>query len=647
MSGGLSCVRRGSFKKSERIRLFPGCAIARRVYLWYHCFIPARGAAGRAGERSPGAGKRPGAGRTPAGKERGIAPMRDLKRDIAAQLKQTIMTVYPAAEGLPEDLSGLLEVPPDPQMGDYAFPCFKLSRSLRKAPPVIAQSLEAAFDAPETARAECAGGYLNFFLNRGNFAQSTLKAVLDAKGRWGAGTEGEGKTICLDYSSINIAKRFHIGHLSTTVLGNSLRKIFDFLGYKTVSINHLGDWGTQFGKMIAAYKHWGDKETVEKGGVDEMTRLYVRFNQEAAENPALEAEGRAWFKKIEDGDEEALTIFKWFKDVTLKDAMRVYDILGVRFDSYAGESFYADKTAAVVEELEQKGLLRDSEGAKIVDLEEYGMPPMLILKSDGATLYHTRDLAAALYRMNTYHFDQCLYVVAYQQDLHFRQLFKVLELMGYDWAATRMKHVAFGMVSYEGQALSTRKGVMIYLDELLTRAQEKALEIINEKSPNLPDKEEVARQVGVGAVVYSTLQNGRIKDIDFWWDRALNFDGETGPYVQYTCARCGSVLRRSGDLQNAAPDYAALDNDEAQQLLLLLSRFPEAVRDAANKYEPYLINRAVTDLAKAYNKFYYEHRVLDESDPAGTKARLELTQAVQEVIRTGLSLLGIEAPERM
>ena len=573
--------------------------------------------------------------------------MSNLKQDIAEKITQTILTVYPDAQGLPEDLSGLLEVPPDPKMGDYAFPCFKLSRVLRKGPPVIAQSLAEAFDAPDLARAECAGGYLNFFLNRGNFAKNTLDAVLSAGDRWGAGEEGAGKTVCLDYSSINIAKRFHIGHLSTTVLGNSLRKIFDFLGYKTVSINHLGDWGTQFGKMIAAYKRWGDKETVEKGGVDEMTRLYVRFNEEAAENPALEEEGRAWFKKIEDGDEEALAIFHWFKDVTLKDAMRVYDILGVKFDSYAGESFYADKTAAVVQELSDKGLLKDSDGAKVVDLEEYGMPPCLILKSDGATLYHTRDLAAALYRMNTYHFDQCLYVVAYQQDLHFRQLFKVLELMGYDWAKTKMKHVAFGMVSYEGQALSTRKGVMIYLDELLTKAQEKALAIINEKSPNLENREEVARQVGIGAVVYSTLQNGRIKDIDFRWDSALNFDGETGPYVQYTCARCGSVLRKSLDLSGVTPDYAALDNDEAQQLLLLLSRFPETVRDAADKYEPSFINRAVTDLAKAYNKFYYEHRVLEESDPAGTAARLALTKAVRNVIRTGLSLLGIEAPERM
>ena len=571
----------------------------------------------------------------------------DSRRAIADTLLSTIKQCFSDAPGLPEDLYGFLEVPPSKDLGDYAYPCFPLAKILHKAPDQIASAVAAAYSNPDLARVEPVKAYLNFFLNRGTFAQQTLNSVLSAGDRWGASDEGKGKTVCMDYSSINIAKRFHIGHLSTTVIGNSLKRIYDFLGWHTVSINHLGDWGTQFGKMIAAYKHWGDRETVERNGVDEMTRLYVRFGQEAANNPALEDEGRLWFKKIEDGDPEALEIFHWFKDVTLKDAMRVYDILGVHFDSYAGESFYADKTGRVVEELESKGLLKDSDGAKIVDLEAYGMPPCLILKSDGATLYHTRDLAAALYRKDTYHFDLCLYVVAYQQDLHFRQLFKVLELMGYDWARDQMKHVAFGMVSFEGQALSTRKGVMILLDDLLTRAQEKALDIINEKSPNLSDKETVARQVGVGAVVYATLQNNRIKDIDFWWDRALNFDGETGPYVQYTCARCGSVLRKAPDMSEVEPDYAALDNDEAQQLLLLLSRFPDAVKDAAEKYEPSMVTRATTEIAKAYNKFYYEHRILDEDDMSGTKARLLLTEAVRNVIRTGLYLIGVEAPERM
>ncbi|MDO5327136.1 MAG: arginine--tRNA ligase [Clostridia bacterium] len=556
-----------------------------------------------------------------------------------------LRAAFPEAQGLPEDLAALLEVPPEQSMGDYAFPCFKLSKALRMGPPMIAQKLAAAVEKPEIARVECVGGYLNFFFNRENFARELMNAIMAAPEKWGSSQDGQGKTVCMDYSSINIAKRFHLGHLSTTVIGNSLKRIYDFQGWKTVSINHLGDWGTQFGKMICAYKKWGDKEAVEKGGVDEMTRLYVRFGQEAEKNPTLEDEGRAWFKKIEEGDKEALEIFQWFKEVTLKDAMKVYDVLDVHFDSYAGESFYADKTGRVVEELEQKGLLKDSDGAKIVDLEEYGMPPCLILKSDGATLYHTRDLAAAIYRKETYHFDQCLYIVAYQQDLHFKQLFKVLELMGYDWARDQCKHVAFGMVSYEGQAMATRKGHVVLLDELLTRAQEKALGIINEKSPNLENKEEVARQVGVGAVVYATLQNNRIKDIDFWWDRALNFDGETGPYVQYTFARCCSVLRKAPEI-TAAPDYASLTDDEAQALLRLLSRFPETVAEACLRNEPSIVTRATTEIAKAYNKYYYEHRILDD-DAGATAARLELTRATRQVIKTGLYLIGLDAPERM
>jgi len=569
----------------------------------------------------------------------------DMRQRIADLAGEMLHAAFPNAQGLPEDLAALLEVPPEQSMGDYAFPCFKLSKALRMGPPMIAKKLSEAVNKPEIARVECVGGYLNFFFNRENFARELLCAIMAAPEKWGSSQSGAGKTVCMDYSSINIAKRFHLGHLSTTVIGNSLKRIYDFQGWHTVSINHLGDWGTQFGKMVCAYKKWGDREAVEKGGVDEMTRLYVRFNEEAEKDPALEDEGRAWFKKIEDGDEEALEIFQWFKEVTLRDAMKVYDILGVHFDSYAGESFYADKTGRVVEELQEKGLLEDSDGAKIVNLEEYGMPPCLILKSDGATLYHTRDLAAALYRKETYHFDQCLYIVAYQQDLHFKQLFKVLELMGYDWAKDQCKHVAFGMVSYEGQAMATRKGHVVLLDELLTRAQDKALSIIQEKSPNLENKEEVARQVGVGAVVYATLQNNRIKDIDFWWDRALNFDGETGPYVQYTFARCCSVLRKAPELAEA-PDYAALTDDEAQALLRLLSRFPETVAEACLRNEPSIVTRATTDIAKAYNKYYYEHRILDD-DPAATAARLELTRACRQVIKTGLYLIGLEAPERM
>ena len=571
----------------------------------------------------------------------------DIKTRIAQLLADTLHKIWPEAEGLPEaaDIRGQLAVPPDPNLGDYAFPCFRFAKVLRMAPPKIAEAVAAAFDAPETARVEAVNGYLNFFLNRVNFAKGTLENVLVSGEKYGSSDMGAGKTICLDYSSINIAKRFHIGHLSTTMLGHSLKRIYEHLGYKTVGINHLGDWGTQFGKMICAYKLWGSEEQVEKGGVNELTRLYVKFHAEAEEHPELEDEGRAWFKKIEDGDPEALRIFNWFKELTLRDTARVYDLLGVKFDSYAGESFYNDKMGRVIDELKAKNLLTISDGASIVDLEKYNMPPCLILKKDGATLYATRDIAAALYRHDTYHFDKCLYVVAYQQDLHFRQWFKVLELMGYAWAKDCV-HVAFGMISYEGQSLSTRKGNIVYLEDLLDQAQEKALKIIEEKSPNLENKADVARQVGIGAVVYADLSNNRIKDIDFSWDRALNFDGETGPYVQYTHARCCSVLRKAAELNLPDPDYSALQDDEAQDCLRKLGRFPDVIKEAADKYEPSMITRAVTDLAQAYNKFYYEHRILDD-DPAVAAARVALTRAMKSVIKTGLYLIGIEAPERM
>lgn len=563
---------------------------------------------------------------------------------LASLLCGAAERAFPGQE-LPGDIRSLLEVPPDSKMGDYAFPCFRLSKALRMGPQQIAEKLRAELDGESAAKAVVAGGYLNFFLNREHFARDVIGEVLAANGRWGASMEDEGKTVCLDFSSINIAKRFHIGHLSTTVIGAALARIYAYLGWKTVSINHLGDWGTQFGKMIAAYKHWGSDEMIEKGGVQALSDLYVRFHQEAQSDPKLDDEGRAWFKKIEDGDEEALRIFTKFKEMTLRDAQRVYDVLGTRFDSYNGEAFYNDKMAPVIDSLREKGLLKESDGAWVVDLEEDGMPPCLILKSDGATLYATRDLAAALYRKSTYRFNKCLYVVAYQQELHFRQLFRVLEKMGCDWAKDEMTHVAFGMVSYEGAALSTRKGNVIYLDELLKKAQEKALGILEEKSPGIEDKETVARQVGVGAVVFSTLFNQRIKDIDFWWDKALNFDGETGPYVQYTAARIASVLRK-GKGVSKEPDYAGVTSDEAQQLLLSLSRFPEAVRDAMERNEPYLVTRAVVDVAKCYNKFYYEQRIITDSE-SESAARLLLSRAAREVIVAGLGLIGVETPDRM
>ena len=571
----------------------------------------------------------------------------DMMTKIAQLTAAALTDTWPEAQGLPNavEIRGLLAVPPDRAMGDYAFPVFRLAKALRMGPPVIAQKLVAAWAHEDVARAEAVNGYVNFFLNRVNFAKETLDAVLAQGEKFGSSDMGNGKTVCLDYSSINIAKRFGVGHLSTTMIGHALKRIHDFLGYRTVGINHLGDWGTQFGKMIYAYKTWGNKADVDEKGVSELLRLYVKFHEEAEKDPTLDDKGRAWFKKIEEKDEEAIAIWEWFKDITLKDTARVYELLGVEFDSYAGEAFYNDKMDVVIDELREKNLLTISEGASVVDLEEDKMPPCIILRSDGATLYATRDLAAAYYRKKVYDFDKCLYVVAYQQDLHFKHIFKVLEKLGKPWAKDCV-HVSFGMISFEGQAFSTRKGRVVYLEDVLNQAMQKALDIINEKSPNLENKEEVARQVGIGAVIYSDLSAGRIKDIDFSFERALNFDGETGPYVQYTHARCCSVLRKAAEMELPEVDYAGLDDDEAQHLLRLISRFPDVVKDAAEKYEPSMITHAVTDIAQAYNKFYYEHRVLD-AEPAVSAARVALTKAVKDVIKTGLWLIGIEAPERM
>ncbi len=568
----------------------------------------------------------------------------DFKLSISEEIASALKAVYDAEPLSVSEIAAGLEVPPDTAMGDYAFPCFKLSKGLRKSPMMIADSLKDAIHTDYLGKIESVKGYLNFFIDRATYAEKIVSAVLAQGDSYGSDHSGEGKTVVIDYSSINIAKRFHIGHLSTTMIGNSLYKLHKFFGYNAVGVNHLGDWGTQFGKMIAAYKRWGDHDTVARGGVDEMVKLYVRFNSEAKENPSLNDEGRHWFKRIEDGDPEALEIFNWFKSVTLKDAERVYDMLGVKFDSYAGESFYNDKMQPIVDTLREKGLLKEDQGAQIVDLEPYGMPPALILRSDGATLYITRDLAAAKYRMDTYHFDKSLYVVAYQQDLHFRQLFKVLELMGYEWYS-KCEHVAFGMVSFEGQTLSTREGRIVYLEDLLNTSIQKARAIIEEKSPDLENKDEVARQIGVGAVVFFALYNNRIKDIDFWWDRALNFDGETGPYVMYTHARACSVLRKAGDC-DAAPDYSALSDPEAQDVVRLLGQFPEVAKAALVRSEPSMITRYSVDLAQAYNKFYYERKVMVD-EPGVRAARIQLTRATRDLLRLSLNLIGITAPTRM
>ena len=436
-------------------------------------------------------------------------------------------------------------LPPNSEMGDFALPCFKLAKVFRKSPVQIAEELKNSFVTDEViSEVSAVNGYLNFKVNKVGLVNNVLTRIAREGDGYGSSDIGKGKTICIDYSSVNIAKPFHIGHLSTTVLGGSLYKIYKFLGYNVVGINHLGDYGTQFGKLICAYKKWGNREEVERGGIHAINALYVRFNEEADEK--MESEAREYFRLIENGDKEANNLFEWFKKLTLDYVQIIYDKLNITFDSYAGERFYTDKMQPVIDELKEKNILKESEGASIVDLESYGMPPCLILRSDGATLYATRDLAAAIYRKNTYDFYKCLYVVAYQQNLHFKQVFKVLELMGKEWAKD-MVHVAYGMVSLEDGAMSTRKGKVVWLEDVISRCVEKAYAVIDDKNPDLENKEEIAKTVGLGAVIFGALYNNKIKDIVFSYDKVLSFDGETSVYVQYTCARANSVLAKYGE----------------------------------------------------------------------------------------------------
>ena len=542
-----------------------------------------------------------------------------------------------------EEIKALIVTPPDTSLGDYALPCFKFAKLLRKSPAIIAEELASSFIVDDVVTKVIAvNGYLNFTVNRTTRAFKILSDILLAGENYGASSLGNGKTVCIDYSSINVAKPFHIGHLSTTVIGSALYKIYKKLGYTVVGINHLGDYGTQFGKLIYAYKAWGNREEVEKGRVKELMRLYVKYHDEAEKNPSIDDDARAYFKLIEQGDKECNELFKWFKELTLIDVDKVYKELNVTFDSYNGESFYNDKMDVVISELQEKGLLVESDGAKIVDLEPYGLTPCLILRSDGASLYATRDLAAAIYRKNTYNFDKCLYVVAYQQNLHFKQVFKVLELLGKPWAKD-MVHVAFGMVSLEEGTMSTRKGKVVFLEDVINKCCEKALAVINDKNPNLDGKEEVAKAVGTGAVIFGALSSSRIKDIVFSYDKVLNFEGETGPYCQYTYARTASVLKKGGEIG----DYSGYElKDQEYELLTELARFPEVLIQSAEKYEPSMITRYAVDVCEAFNKFYFDLKILGEEEVT-KNFRLALTKATSTVIKNALTLLGIKAPEQM
>lgn len=545
-----------------------------------------------------------------------------------------------------EDINALIEIPPSYDMGDYAFPVFRLAPIYKKDPKSIADELvEAIGEVDEFEKIESKGPYLNFFVDKEKLAEVTLGEILEKEEKYGSSDMGKDKTVIVEFSSPNIAKPFHIGHIRTTVIGNALHKIYTFLGYDTVAINHLGDYGTQFGMLISAYKKWGDKEVIEADPINELLKLYVRFNAEAEEDESLRDEARYWFKELEEGNEEAKELWKWMREVSLKEFQKVYDLLNIEFDSYAGESFYSDKMDRVIDELEEKDMLVESDGAFMVELEEENMPPVLIKKSDGSTLYATRDIAAAIYRKEEYDFYKNIYVVGSQQILHFKSFFKVIELMGYDWAKDCI-HVPFGMVSLEDGTLSTRRGRVVFLEDVLNQAVDKTRDIIEERNPGMENKDEVARQVGIGAVVFQELFNQRIKDYVFSWKETLSFEGETGPYVQYTHARISSLLD-SGEfnLENEV-DLSLLSTEEEIDIIRHLYDFPRAILDAMNRNEPFYITRNIVEISKAYNKFYNTLKINSEEEDI-KRARLLLSYATKVVIKTGLGLLGIEAPERM
>ncbi len=561
----------------------------------------------------------------------------DYKNYIAEQLNVAGVTKAEIADSL--------AVPPDPTLGDYALPCFRFAKALHKSPALIAEELAGNFRTDGIISSVTAvNGYLNFEINKKGLAKEVIPKVLAQKSAYGSSDMGAGKTICIDYSSVNIAKPFHIGHLSTTVLGGALYRIFKYLGYSVVGINHLGDYGTQFGKLISAYKHWGNRDDVEKGGIHAINDLYVRFNREATEE--MEAEAREYFRLIENGDREANELFGWFKSLTLEYVGKIYSRLHVTFDSYCGESFYIDKIPAVVKNLKAKGLLTESQGAQVVNLGQFDMPPFIVLRSDGASLYATRDLAAAFYRKETYHFDKCLYVVAYQQNLHFRQLFKVIELMGEPWAKDLI-HVAYGMVSLEDGAMSTRKGNVVWLEDVISCCVEKAKQILTEKNPTLENKDDVAEKVGVGAVVFGALYNNKIKDIVFSYDKALNFDGETSVYIQYTCARAASVLEKAASAGAKAELTDVEPNAQESGLLKAIAAFPDAVKSAAENYEPSIIARFAVDTAQKFNKFYIDCKIMQAETEEIRAFRLSLTKATLIALTNALTLLGIGVPEKM
>lgn len=563
--------------------------------------------------------------------------MEKLKELLASELEKNLSVKISK-----DEILLLIERPKYSEQGDLAFPCFSLAKELKKAPQLIANELAEKISEPIFERVVASGPYVNVFLNKKAVSKDTFQEILTKKSNYGSFTFGKGKNIVLDTSSPNIAKPFSMGHLRSTVIGNSLALLAEKCGYKAYKINHLGDWGTQFGKLIVAYQLWGNEEKVRENPIKELLDLYVKFHSEAEKDQSLEDEARAWFKKLEDGDEEAKRLWQWFRDESLKEFAKIYDLLGVDFDSYNGEAFYNDKMGEVIDILSSKGLLVESDGAEVVKLDEYNLPPALIKKKDGATLYATRDLAAALYRHREYNFDHAIYVVGHEQSLHFKQLFLVLEKMGYPWAK-KMTHVPFGFILKDGKKMSTRKGKVVLLEEVIQEAIQLAQNNIEEKNPNLNNKDEVAKKVGVGAIIFHDLKNERLNNVEFSLEEMLKFEGNTGPYVQYTYARACSILRKAGPFEDAVGE--GLNDEDSWEVVKMLVSFPEVILRSYEQLEPSIIAKYLLTLSQTFNKYYSKVKVLE--DDTEKMSRLALVKATTIVLEEGLRLLGIDAPEEM
>ena len=559
------------------------------------------------------------------------------KELIASELAKVI-------EGLDQEtILNLLEQPKSSDLGDIAFPAFSLAKIERKAPQAIAADIAEKIDASHFEKVVATGPYVNFFLDKSQISDQVIKAVIQAGAAYGQQVEGQGANVTIDLSSPNIAKPFSVGHLRSTVIGDAISNIYKKMGYNTIKINHLGDWGKQFGLLMVAYKKWGSKEAVEANPIDELLKLYVRINAEIENDPALDEEGRLWFKKLEDGDPEATELWQWFRDESLVEFNRIYKLLGVEFDSLNGEAFYNDKMDEAVQILEEKGLLKESKGASIVELDDVNLPPAMIKKSDGATLYITRDIATAIYRARTYNFVKNIYAVGQEQSNHFRQLKAVLKKMGFDWSDD-MVHVDFGLVTKNRQKLSTRKGNIILLEPTLQEAISRAKAQIEEKNPDLENKEEVAHAVGVGAVKFYDLKTDRRNGYDFDLEAMVSFEGETGPYVQYAYARIQSILRKANFTPSTDATYS-LSDPESWEIIKLLQDFSRVVKRAAENYDPSLIAKYAINLAQAFNKYYAHTRILDESPER--ESRLALSYSTAVVLKEALRLLGVDAPEKM